>query len=338
MQKVNELFKDLNNRNELKSEEIFQIRDFHLNPKEEEIVLDNIETIESTEEIITEEEIEFSEEYLEVLETPENPCDDFIEISKDDQDYEEFNEEVECEKDIKSQDQERKYFCTICSKAFKENRHLNVHMNTHLSEDKKAQHPCQICGKNYSSVFSLRHHVKVVHINQAAFNCHLCEKSFSRKANLESHLVSHSNDKPYSCDYCGLRLKTKGNLRVHKKIHSDDYVTCSICGKRFKTQNQLTNHKIIHSEEKKHSCEHCDASYKRSKELKNHLMSVHYNLRKHSCPWCPKTFVNNSNFRKHKKVMHRLELEEYERTTKNRFIDEEDVIVEENEIDVDDIN
>jgi hypothetical protein len=36
--------------------------------------------------------------------------------------------------------------------------------------------------------------------------------------------------------------------------------------------------------------------------------------------------------------MHRLELEEYERTNKNRFIDEEDVIVEENEIDVDDIN
>ena len=58
----------------------------------------------------------------------------------------------------------RKFKCD-CGKAFKEARHLAVHTNSHLPDEKKFIHTCSYCQKNYSSVFSLRQHIKHVHEN-----------------------------------------------------------------------------------------------------------------------------------------------------------------------------
>jgi uncharacterized Zn-finger protein len=71
---------------------------------------------------------------------------------------------------------------------------------------------------------------------------------------------------------------------------------------------------IVHSDEKRHVCDKCDASYKRSKELQNHIQSVHLNIKNFHCMWCDRSFVNNSNFRKHKKNSHPKELQIYEKS------------------------
>lgn len=226
---------------------------------------------------------------------------------------------------------ERKFYCEICKKRFKEKRHLTVHMNTHLPEEEKFTNTCNICDKKYSSVFSLRQHIKVVHIREAFFKCDHCDKSFSRKANLDSHLNVHLEEKRYECDICSLKLKTKANLRIHKKLHTNDAVACKICDKKFKTSNQLINHMIVHSEVKKYECGVCNnASYKRSKDLQSHMLSVHLNVRKYQCQWCSRTFNNNSNYRKHKKSAHPLELEQIEGKSKeNEFDETEYYILEE---------
>lgn len=229
-------------------------------------------------------------------------------------------------------DRERKFTCDLCNKSFKENRHLVVHMNTHLPDEEKFTNSCSICGKKYSSIFSLRQHVKVVHVNQAKFKCQHCDKSFSRKANLDSHLNVHSMEKRFECSHCGLMLKTKANLRVHQKLHSDDIVVCKFCDKRFKTSNQLINHMVIHSDVKKYECRICEnVSYKRSKELKSHMLSVHLNIKKYHCLWCDRAFVNNSNFRKHKLTVHPIEMAEHEKNIKEDEQDEftEYLIIEE---------
>lgn len=234
----------------------------------------------------------------------------------------------------------RKFSCEICMKSFKENRHLSVHMNTHLPDEKKYTNNCKICDKNYSSVFSLRQHIKVVHINHARFKCQYCPKEFSRKANLDSHHITHSDIKLYECEICLLKLKTKANLRVHKKLHStdpNDLVECKVCHKQFKTSNQLTNHMITHDKVKKFACRHCEnVSYKRSKELQSHMLAVHLNIRKYSCKWCSRSFVSNSNFRKHKRTAHPVQLEEFEKNLKSEEINfdeaaEEIFILEETE-------
>lgn len=60
---------------------------------------------------------------------------------------------------------EKKKFQCGCGKSFKEARHLAVHANSHLPDSLKFIHHCTFCSKKYSSVFSLRHHIKHVHVN-----------------------------------------------------------------------------------------------------------------------------------------------------------------------------
>lgn len=76
--------------------------------------------------------------------------------------------------DINSDQSERKFSCETCGKLFKNSRHLAVHLNTHLPSEKKFVHACSICNKKYSSVHSLRHHIKIVHINVSWQTQHSC--------------------------------------------------------------------------------------------------------------------------------------------------------------------
>ncbi|CRL05319.1 CLUMA_CG018230, isoform A [Clunio marinus] len=211
---------------------------------------------------------------------------------------------------------QRKFHCDVCGKSFKEARHLSVHMNSHLPDELKFVHTCEYCDKKYSSTFSLKQHIKHVHVKDENFKCHSCDKTFSRKANLDSHLNHvHTTERKFSCDVCGLKLKTKSILRVHKKIHStnpDDFLPCPTCKRQFKTQNQLTNHMISHNPMKRFKCTICPAEYKRSKELNSHISSLHTGVHQYSCEWCPKKFFNNSNFRKHKLKLHQKEIEDIE--------------------------
>jgi uncharacterized Zn-finger protein len=64
---------------------------------------------------------------------------------------------------------DKKFTCDTCGNSFKEARHLAVHMNTHLPADQRYVHACVVCNKKYSSIFSLRSHVKVVHVNVSKF-------------------------------------------------------------------------------------------------------------------------------------------------------------------------
>lgn len=146
------------------------------------------------------------------------------------------------------QEAEDKKFVCECGKGFKEQRHLTVHRNSHLPDELKFIHPCEFCDKRYSSVFSLRQHIKHIHVKDLNLKCDYCEKTFSRKANLDSHVSHvHTMERKYSCDICELKVKTKSILRIHKKIHStnpDDILPCDYCDKEFKTQNQLINHMV----------------------------------------------------------------------------------------------
>lgn len=141
----------------------------------------------------------------------------------------------------------RKFTCE-CGKSFKEMRHLTAHQNSHLPNELKFIHHCTYCDRRYSSIFSLRQHIKHIHVKEANFQCQFCRKAFSRKANLDSHVSHvHTTERKFNCDICGLKLKTKSILRVHKKIHStnpEDFLPCEVCQKLFKTQNQLINHMV----------------------------------------------------------------------------------------------
>lgn len=68
--------------------------------------------------------------------------------------------------------------CKECGKSFKQARHLMVHKNSHLPDELKFVNECSFCGKRYSSVFSLRQHIKHVHVRVCLESMFSCRNDF----------------------------------------------------------------------------------------------------------------------------------------------------------------
>ena len=54
------------------------------------------------------------------------------------------------------------------------------------------------------------------------FECSYCEKTFSKKDNLDVHMQIHSDDKPFECIQCGKAFSDKSSLDRHMRVHSGE--------------------------------------------------------------------------------------------------------------------
>ncbi|XP_054163840.1 zinc finger protein 64-like [Oppia nitens] len=88
------------------------------------------------------------------------------------------------------------------------------------------------------------------------FKCELCDKSYTRKDSLDSHLAIHHDlsDKPiktYYCDYCEYESRNSGHMKRHiQRKHTNDKPfkcdldTCDPNIKCFATREDLKQHQL----------------------------------------------------------------------------------------------
>ena len=105
--------------------------------------------------------------------------------------------------------------------------------------------------------------------------CHICEKTFSKKSNLNTHIRTvHEEIKVFECARCGRRFPALGDMErhvssVHDKIKP---FKCPTCESRFARKDEMQNHCItVHEKIKRFRCEICDKRYSASGDLNRHV-------------------------------------------------------------------
>uniref|UniRef100_A0A4W3GS79 C2H2-type domain-containing protein n=1 Tax=Callorhinchus milii TaxID=7868 RepID=A0A4W3GS79_CALMI len=134
---------------------------------------------------------------------------------------------------------------------------------------------------------------------QKRWQCRLCEKSYTSKYNLVTHILGHSGIKPHECPHCRKLFKQPSHLQMHLLTHEGIRPhKCEVCDKAFTQTSHLKRHMLLHSEIKPYSCRVCGRGFAYPSELKTHE-AKHENGRCHICIECGLDFATLSQLKRH---------------------------------------
>ncbi|XP_065350666.1 gastrula zinc finger protein XlCGF8.2DB-like [Cloeon dipterum] len=222
---------------------------------------------------------------------------------------------------------QRLFGCQQCNMEFPNNLLLQQHLQ---DSHELSKYICDICGAVFNYKSSLGRHKKV-HNSEWPFICSDCSKGFNYKSSLVRHMKEHNPGRSeHVCPKCGKTFKRNYALHRHSRIHKTERnesekknaansisntdkdllkqnrisyeiksSICETCGKRFEFKSQLKRHKkTAHSLERPFNCLVCNKGFKRTDNLKQHLV-IHSGENKHVCPECGKAFTQKGNMIRH---------------------------------------
>ncbi|XP_075327488.1 PR domain zinc finger protein 4 isoform X2 [Odontesthes bonariensis] len=163
---------------------------------------------------------------------------------------------------------EKKFKCSMCSRAFITSTKLNVHFMGHVG---MKPHKCEYCSKAFSDPSNLRMHLKI-HTGQKNYRCTVCEKSFTQKSHVASHMLIHTGAEKLKCDLCDRAFFRKHDLTQHMFSHTHErQIQCPKCNKHFLKTNHLKKHMNSHEGRRDFVCEKCHKAFLTKYHLTRHL-------------------------------------------------------------------
>ncbi|OCT98634.1 hypothetical protein XELAEV_18010870mg [Xenopus laevis] len=135
--------------------------------------------------------------------------------------------------------------------------------------------------------------------DQKRWKCPLCDKSYTSKYNLVTHIIGHSGIKPHACTHCGKLFKQLSHLHTHMLTHQGARPhKCHVCHKAFTQTSHLKRHMMQHSQVKPYSCRVCGRGFAYPSELKVHE-NKHESGRENICVECGLDFPTLAQLKRH---------------------------------------
>ncbi|XP_045429440.1 zinc finger protein 710 isoform X2 [Pipistrellus kuhlii] len=134
---------------------------------------------------------------------------------------------------------------------------------------------------------------------QKRWQCRMCDKSYTSKYNLVTHILGHNGIKPHACPHCGKLFKQPSHLQTHLLTHQGTRPhKCQVCHKAFTQTSHLKRHMLLHSEVKPYSCRFCGRGFAYPSELRAHE-GKHESGRCHVCVECGLDFSTLAQLKRH---------------------------------------
>ena len=183
---------------------------------------------------------------------------------------------------------------------------------------------CEHCSEEYSSMTTLKKHVKETHQSgflnsKNTFECKECQKEFKGIKSYKIHYrKTHKSFPPeykdapkVFCDQCPDVFLSDERLRQHmslkhikKKVEKQKRIfSCDQCEKTYSTHQNLKEHQlVVHEKQTPFVCDKCPRKFGQRSNLDTHVSQVHSKV---SCDLCDnQRTYNNFELKRHKAEAH----------------------------------
>uniref|UniRef100_A0A3Q4BEC8 Zinc finger protein 710 n=1 Tax=Mola mola TaxID=94237 RepID=A0A3Q4BEC8_MOLML len=178
---------------------------------------------------------------------------------------------------------------------------LNIHVDDSYYVDvggDQKRWKCRMCEKSYTSKYNLVTHI-LGHNGIKPHGCHLCGKLFKQLSHLHTHLLTHQGMRPHKCQVCHKAFTQTSHLKRHMMQHSDvKPYSCSVCSRGFAYPSELRAHEMKHEKGQENVCVECGLDFPTLAQLKRHL-TAHRGPTLYRCSECQKTFQYPSQLQNH---------------------------------------
>ncbi|XP_020854122.1 zinc finger protein 366 [Phascolarctos cinereus] len=157
---------------------------------------------------------------------------------------------------------------------------------------------CPMCEKSYTSKYNLVTHI-LGHSGIKPHACTRCGKLFKQLSHLHTHMLTHQGTRPHKCQVCHKAFTQTSHLKRHMMQHSDvKPYNCRICGRGFAYPSELKAHESKHESGRENICVECGLEFPTLAQLKRHL-TTHRGPIQYNCTECDKTFQYPSQLQNH---------------------------------------
>lgn len=186
--------------------------------------------------------------------------------------------------------------CEECAKLFSRKESLKQHVSYKHSRnevDNEYKFRCATCEKAFRIESALEFHN--CRTDDKTFQCEMCFRFFSTNSNLSKHKKKHG-DKKFACEICNKLFYRKDVMLDHQRRHLEGVKSvkreelehtaenmvrykkepseCPVCGKIFSCRSNMNKHLLTHGD-KKYPCEICGRKFFRVDVLRDHI-HVHF--------------------------------------------------------------